>query len=74
MRIYLLAYAVGCNRRRHEAEHLFELDLIYATDTEIWRRAKVENLVIVSKDVDFLRPSAGFGSSTAGRPRVGGQL
>lgn len=53
MRIYLLAYAVGCNRRRHEAEHLFELDLIYATDTEIWRRAKVENLVIVSKDVDF---------------------
>jgi len=52
--------------RRHEAEHLFELDLLDATDTEIWRRAEVENLVIVSKDVDFYDRAPVFGA----RPQV----
>jgi predicted nuclease of predicted toxin-antitoxin system len=47
--------------RRHEAEHLFHLGLLDATDTEIWRRAEVENLVIVSKDVDFYDRALVFG-------------
>lgn len=37
----------------HEPEHLFERNLLRATDTEIWDLARSENLVIFSKDVDF---------------------
>ena len=48
--------------RRHNAEHLFHLGLLDATDTEIWRRAEVENLVIVSKDVDFYDRALVFGA------------
>ena len=49
------------NSRRHAAEHLFDLDLLDATDTEIWRRAEVQKLVIVSKDVDFYERALLFG-------------
>ena len=37
----------------HDAEHLFERNLLRATDSEIWDLARSENLVIFSKDVDF---------------------
>ena len=39
--------------RHHEAEHLVDIDFLTATDTQIWQRGSVENLVIFSKDVDF---------------------
>jgi predicted nuclease of predicted toxin-antitoxin system len=60
--------------RRHDSDHLFDLNLLTATDTEIWGRATAQNLIIVSKDVDFLRSSAAFRFSTAGRARGGRQL
>ena len=39
--------------RQHEAEHLFDRNLLTATDTEIWKLARVEALTIFSKDIDF---------------------
>lgn len=48
--------------RRHDADHLFDLNLLTATDTEIWQRAKAQNLVIVSKDVDFYDRALLFGT------------
>lgn len=39
--------------RHHEAEHVFDSNLLTATDTHIWERGRVESLVIFSKDVDF---------------------
>jgi len=38
---------------RHEAKHLFDLNLLTATDTQIWQHGKGGNLVIFTKDVDF---------------------
>jgi predicted nuclease of predicted toxin-antitoxin system len=52
--------------RGHEAEHLADLNLLTATDTQIWERGKVENLVIFSKDVDFYDRALLFGT----RPQV----
>lgn len=39
--------------RGHVAEHLVDLKLLKATDSEVWGHATVQNLTIVSKDVDF---------------------
>jgi predicted nuclease of predicted toxin-antitoxin system len=44
---------VWLKSRRHEAEHLFDLNLLTATDTQIWQHGRAENLVIFTKDVDF---------------------
>jgi len=48
--------------RRHDAQHLFDLDLLDATDTEIWRRAEVQKLVIVSREIDFYDRALLFGA------------
>jgi predicted nuclease of predicted toxin-antitoxin system len=48
--------------RGHEAEHLFDRNLLRATDSEIWDVAKSENRVIFSKDVDFYDRALLFGS------------
>jgi predicted nuclease of predicted toxin-antitoxin system len=37
----------------HEAEHLFDCNLLTATDTQIWDRGRLESLVIFTKDTDF---------------------
>jgi predicted nuclease of predicted toxin-antitoxin system len=47
--------------RRYDADHLFDLNLLSATDTEVWRRGEVQNLVLVSKDVDFYDRALLFG-------------
>lgn len=39
--------------RGHEAEHLADLNLLTATDTEVWNRGRLYGLIVVSKDVDF---------------------
>ena len=39
--------------RRHEAEHLADLKLLRATDSELWERGQASNLIIFTKDVDF---------------------
>jgi predicted nuclease of predicted toxin-antitoxin system len=39
--------------RRHDADHLFDLVLLDATDTEIWRRGEVQNLVIAARTSIF---------------------
>ena len=48
--------------RDHEPEHVFDLDLLTATDTEIWERARREGAVIFSKDVDFYDRALLFGT------------
>jgi predicted nuclease of predicted toxin-antitoxin system len=53
---------VWLRSRRHEAEHLADLNLLTATDTQIWRRGSVENLVIFSKDADFYERALLFGA------------
>ena len=53
---------VWLRSHHHEAEHLFDRDLLTATDTEIWERGRVENLVIFTKDVDFYDRALLFGS------------
>jgi predicted nuclease of predicted toxin-antitoxin system len=44
---------VWLRSQRHEAEHLFDRNLLTATDTQIWERGRLESLVIFSKDTDF---------------------
>jgi predicted nuclease of predicted toxin-antitoxin system len=39
--------------RGHEAEHLADLNLLTATDTQLWDRGKGQKLVVATKDVDF---------------------
>jgi predicted nuclease of predicted toxin-antitoxin system len=58
---------------RHEAEHLFDLNLLTATDTQIWQHGKGANLVIFTKDVDFYE-RADLGCATTGRPCRGWEL
>ena len=45
----------------HEAEHLADLDLLRAADTEIWDRGGNQHVVILSKDVDFYDRALLFG-------------
>jgi predicted nuclease of predicted toxin-antitoxin system len=40
----------------------FDHNLLTATDTQIWERCSVENLVILSKDVDFYDRALLFGA------------
>ena len=47
---------------RHEADHVFDRNLLTATDTEIWEIGRVENFVIFSKDVDFYDRALLFGA------------
>jgi predicted nuclease of predicted toxin-antitoxin system len=44
---------VWLRSHRQQAEHLFDRNLLTATDTEIWERGRLESLVIFSKDTDF---------------------
>ena len=53
--------SVWLRSHRHEAEHLFDRNLLTATDTQIWERGSAENLVIFSKDVDFYDRALLFG-------------
>jgi len=53
---------VWLRSHRHEAEHLFDRNLLTETDTQIWQRGRVENLVILSKDVDFYDRALLFGA------------
>ena len=39
--------------QRHEAEHVFDRNLLTTTDTQIWERGRLESLVVFSKDTDF---------------------
>jgi len=39
--------------RGHEAEHLADINLLMATDTQLWDRGSVQRLVVATKDVDF---------------------
>ncbi len=48
--------------RGHEAEHLVDRDLLRATDTQIWDRGRNEQVIILSKDVDFYDRSLLFGA------------
>lgn len=40
--------------RGHQAEHVFEIGLVAASDVEIAARAEVDGAVLVSKDEDFV--------------------
>jgi predicted nuclease of predicted toxin-antitoxin system len=42
-------------RKGHLAEHVFDIGLSEANDTEIYRHAAANSLIIVSKDEDFSR-------------------
>ena len=48
--------------RGHEAEHLADLNLLRATDTQLWERGKNHQVVIFSKDVDFYDRALLFGT------------
>lgn len=37
----------------HQAEHVFDIGLVGASDAEIWARASADRAVILSKDDDF---------------------
>jgi predicted nuclease of predicted toxin-antitoxin system len=49
--------------RGHDARHLGDLNLLTATDSEIWQRGRVETAVLVSKDNDFYNRALLFGAS-----------
>ena len=51
---------------RHEAEHVFDRNLLTATDTQIWERGRLENLIIFSKDVDFYDRALLYGAPPQG--------
>ena len=53
---------VWLKSRHREAEHVADLNLLTATDTQIWQRGRVENLVIFSRDVDFYDRALVFGA------------
>ncbi|HEX6861067.1 MAG TPA: DUF5615 family PIN-like protein [Caulobacteraceae bacterium] len=42
----------------HEALHVKHLQMMQASDVEIWQRAKVLEAVMVTKDVDFITLAA----------------
>ena len=55
-------------------EHLFDRNLLTATDTEIWEVGRVEALTIFSKDIDFYDRALLVWTSAADRPRWSGKL
>jgi len=48
--------------RGHQAEHLADIDLLRATDTQLWERGKNQRIVILSKDFDFYDRALLFGA------------
>jgi predicted nuclease of predicted toxin-antitoxin system len=46
----------------HQAEHVFDLDLVDATDSDIWKHAHAVGAVIISKDEDFAQRARNFAS------------
>ena len=38
----------------HEAQHVMDLDMMSATDQEIWTKAEQQNAIIITKDEDFV--------------------
>lgn len=48
-----IALASWLRGRGYEAEHLFEIDLLDASDHLVWRTASERDAVIITKDRDF---------------------
>lgn len=48
--------------RGHKAEHLANENLLTATDTEVWDRARAQAAIIASKDFDFYDRSLVLGA------------
>ncbi|MCG3148182.1 MAG: hypothetical protein PCFJNLEI_01625 [Verrucomicrobiae bacterium] len=46
----------------HEAQHVLDLGLDKASDTEIWKHAATHSLVLITKDEDFLQRASQPGS------------
>jgi predicted nuclease of predicted toxin-antitoxin system len=63
---------VWLRSQRHEAEHLFDRNLLTVTDTQIWERGRLESLVIFSKDTDFYDRALLYGAPPPGRSPVRG--
>ena len=53
---------VWLRSRGHDAEHLFDFNLLTATDSAVWQHARTLDFVILSKDVDFYDRALLFGS------------
>lgn len=51
------ALASWINQHDHAAQHAFELNLHSADDSAIWNHARDHDLVIISKDEDFVDQS-----------------
>lgn len=49
------------NSRGHDADHLFQLGLLRASDTQIWQYGSAEKVVVITKDVDFYDRALVFG-------------
>ena len=47
--------------RGHEAEHLADMNLLRATDTQLWEQGRDQQVIIFSKDVDFYDRALLFG-------------
>jgi len=48
------ALCLWLGERGHEAQHVFELGMVAASDAEIAVRAEADGAVLVSKDEDFV--------------------
>ena len=48
------ALARWISARGHQANHVFDIALLKATDPDIWEHARQQNAVIISKDEDFV--------------------
>lgn len=48
------ALARWISARGHESAHVSDIELLKATDPNIWEHARQQNAVIVSKDEDFV--------------------
>jgi predicted nuclease of predicted toxin-antitoxin system len=60
----------------HEAQHVGDLDLLRASDRDIWHRASDRDAILITKDADFVTLRAIRGSGPAivwmriGKPRA----
>src|SRR5262245_13243504 len=61
MRIFPPRLCAWLRSRGHDAEHLFDLNLLAATDSAIWQHAARLDCIILSKDVDFYDRALLFG-------------
>lgn len=53
-----LALAKMLAARGHNARHVLEVGLESASDTQIWKHAEANGLVLITKDEDFPRRAA----------------